>query len=300
MDFYDAFGFIYFDADERTAPDEKEDEVSSYAEEAGEHRDGRTVDAPFDYTASFLVEAPNRDLTNVNAKIAAFNAAIRETTQGSDVKRKREIAFYNLDKRVKITGYPELIAEPKECYRTKRAGEMECAKVELKIRVSDPRKCEWNLGTGITRSGNDLIMTVDYATSDVFIERWGRKRNTRKVPQEGPIPPKHSSPKPRWGWGGDMFGRNLGINATLQYINGRACIRLENAAVALPEYFLKEYKSGMKVCLNGISKKLMAAGDRAFVRLRMRCGEGAWVPLTIRYTAIAGDDGAMTVVSQIE
>lgn len=147
LDFYDAFGFIYMDADERTAPDEKEDAVSNYAEEAGEHRDGRTVDAPFDYTAKFLIEAPNKDLTNVNVKIGNFNRAIREQSPDSDVKRMKEIAFYNLLNRVKIVGTCGLISEPTKVYHSNRYGELDFAQVELKIRVSDPRKCDFELNT---------------------------------------------------------------------------------------------------------------------------------------------------------
>ncbi len=147
LDFYTAFGFIYMDADERTAPDEKEDAVSSYAEQAGENRDGRTVDAAFDYTAKFLVEAPNKDLTNVNVKVNDFNRAVREKLPDSDVKRKKEIAFYNLLNRVKIVGTCEPIAEPTDVYHSNRYGDLDFAVVELKIRASDPRKCDFELKT---------------------------------------------------------------------------------------------------------------------------------------------------------
>ena len=146
-DFYEKFGFIYMDADERTAPDEKEADVSEYAEQPGENCDPRTVDAPFDYTAKFLVEAPNKDLTNVNVKIGAFNRAIRERSANSDIKRKREVTFYNLLNRVKIVGYPEPIAEPEKVYHSNRYGELDCALIELKIRVSDPKKCDFELNT---------------------------------------------------------------------------------------------------------------------------------------------------------
>jgi len=141
------WGFIYINADERTAADEKACEASSYSEEAGEHIDVRTVDAPFDYTAEFIIEAPNKDLANVNAKIAAFNAAIRETTKDSDIKRKRKITFYNLLNRVKIVGYPDVIAEPTDVYHSNRYGELDFAVVKLKIRVNDPKKCDFNLNT---------------------------------------------------------------------------------------------------------------------------------------------------------
>lgn len=146
-DFFSKWGFLYIDADERTAPDEKEDAVSNYAEKAGEHRDGRTVYAPFDYTATFLIEAPNKDLQNVNSKITAFNNAIRKRQDKSDVLVKRQVTFYNLKNRVKIVGYPDLIAEPKEPYRSDRYGVLEYVQVELKIRVSDPDKCDFELNT---------------------------------------------------------------------------------------------------------------------------------------------------------
>lgn len=146
-DFYEKWGFIYIDADERTAPDEREDAVSSYAGEAGEHRDGRTTYAPFDYTAKFIVEAPNKDLTNVNVRINDFNRAIRGTKTGSDIMSKREITFYNILNRVKIVGFPELIAQPTKVYHSDRYGELDYAQVKLKIRVSDPRKCDFELKT---------------------------------------------------------------------------------------------------------------------------------------------------------
>lgn len=147
IDTYKAFGFIYIDADERIAADEKDDASTSYAEEAGEHRDGRTVDAPFDYTVKFLIEAPNKDLTNVNRRVANFNKAVRETISGSDVKRRKEIAFFNLLNRVKIVGYPDVIATPTKVYRSNRYGELDFAEIELRIRVSDPRKCDFQLNT---------------------------------------------------------------------------------------------------------------------------------------------------------
>lgn len=147
QDFFDAFGFIYLDADERTAPDEKEDAVSNYAEQEGENRDGRTVDAAFDYTARFLVEANGSDSDNINKKIAVFNRAMRKSIPGSDVKRKREIAFYNLNNRCKIVGFAEAVAVPKEAQYARKAGLPEYADIELKIRVTTPSKCDFELKT---------------------------------------------------------------------------------------------------------------------------------------------------------
>ena len=177
MDFYDAFGFIYVDADERTAPDEKQDAVSSYAEEAGEYRDGRTVYAPFDYTAKFIIEAPNKDLTNVNAKIKAFNDAIRADEGG--VLRKRKISFYNLLNRVKIVGYPELISVPTKVYHSNAYGGLDFALVELKIRVSNPKECNFNLPTDNSmQTGVQLNLTTD--GTNIFV-------NTSRELKEGEV-----------------------------------------------------------------------------------------------------------------
>ncbi|MCM1295793.1 MAG: hypothetical protein NC311_09655 [Muribaculaceae bacterium] len=147
MDVQSVFGFIYADADERTAPDEKEDAVSNYAEQPGENRDGRVVDAPFDYTVIFVVEAPNKDLTNANAKISDFNNRIRGRIDDTDIKRKKEITFYNYLNRVKIVGYPDVIAKPTKVWHSDVYGELDYAKIELKIRVTDPSKCDFNLST---------------------------------------------------------------------------------------------------------------------------------------------------------
>ena len=145
QDFAEAFGFIYLDADERTAPDEKEDAVTNYAGEHGEHRDGRTCYAPFDYTAKFAIEAKSRNLDNVNVKIDAFNEAIRGKSADSDVMRKKQITFYNLLNRCKIVGYPELVAKPTKVYHSRTYGAMEYAIVELKIRVSEPNLCDFKM-----------------------------------------------------------------------------------------------------------------------------------------------------------
>lgn len=161
FDSYEQWGFIYIDADERTAPPEKEDAVTTYAGEPGEHRDGRTMDAPFDYKVAFIVAAPNKDLANVNSRIADFNAAVRGEKDG--VKVKKEISFYNLLNRVKITGYPEPISEPKKVIHLERFGELDYAQIELKIRVSDPRKCDFDLfvGDGANFIRNSKLLTLD-------------------------------------------------------------------------------------------------------------------------------------------
>ena len=78
-DSYSKYGFIYKKSDRRFAPPEKKCDTSSYAEEAGEHIDNRTVYDAFDYSVEFIIECPNKNLGHANRKIAAFTAAIRES-----------------------------------------------------------------------------------------------------------------------------------------------------------------------------------------------------------------------------
>lgn len=144
-DTYAAHGLIYLEADKRTAPPMRQLDVSTYAEDDGEHADPRFTWAPFDYKVTFLIEAPNRNLSSANARIAAFNAALYESLGSGDVKRLRRVTFYNDRDRVKICGLPTPIAEPKELYRRQDGSVMDCAKVELTIRVDRPPLCDFNV-----------------------------------------------------------------------------------------------------------------------------------------------------------
>lgn len=146
-DTYDKWGFIYIEADHRTAAPEKERETTSYAEQEGENVDNRTVDAPFDYTVKFLIETPNTNLENANVKIKAFNDAIRQSVPFSDIKLCKYITFYNDYKRVKIVGIPEVIAEPTEFYRQQNGNVLDCVLIELKIHVDKPSLCDFSLNS---------------------------------------------------------------------------------------------------------------------------------------------------------
>ena len=145
LDTFEGWGFIYMDADERTEAPIKKREVSSYAEEAGERTDPRTVQDAFDYKVKFLIECPNRNLENANAKIAAFNSALYTTSYDSDIRTYKEVTFYNDYNRVKIVGLPEPIAQPTKLYRRQDGRILDCAQVELKIRVGDPSKCNFDM-----------------------------------------------------------------------------------------------------------------------------------------------------------
>ena len=142
-DFYTKWGFIYMSGDRRFAPPEKKRDSSSYIEEAGAHEDPRTVDDEFDYTARFLIEAPNKNLINANSKIRAWNEAVRERTTGSDIKRCKTVTFYDDYKRCRIVGIPEIIeeADEKDYYRRENGEALDCVVVPLTIHVRNPNLC---------------------------------------------------------------------------------------------------------------------------------------------------------------
>lgn len=145
LDTYEGHGMIYLSADNRTEAPIKKRDTTSYAEEAGEHVDTRTVQDAFDYKVKFLIEAPNKNLQNANAKIAAFNKQLYTQTKDNDIRTYKTITLYDDYKRVKIVGIPEPITEPTELYRRQHGGVMDCAVVEFTIHVSDPIKCDFNL-----------------------------------------------------------------------------------------------------------------------------------------------------------
>lgn len=158
-DTYDAYGLIYLSSDNYLAPPTKGFETTTYAEEAGEHCDQRTVDDAFDYTATFLLECPNNDMKNVNAKIEELNNLMYTQDLDSetpDIKTFNTWAFFNDYKKIKIVGRPEQISVPKSFWRDSHGILCDCVQVELKIRVTDPSKCQFNLleNPGRLKNGN--------------------------------------------------------------------------------------------------------------------------------------------------
>lgn len=143
LNLYDGYKLIHMETDTRFEAPIKKRDTTSYAEEAGEHTDPRTVQDAFDYKVTFIVEAPNKNLTNANAVIDEFNRKLY--TQDGEIRTYKEITFYNDFKRIKIVGLPEPIHEAKSLYRRQNGEVMDCAQVEWTIRVSDPTKCDFNL-----------------------------------------------------------------------------------------------------------------------------------------------------------
>lgn len=143
LNLYDGYKLIHMETNTRFEAPIKKRDTTSYAEEAGEHTDPRTVQDAFDYKVTFIVEAPNKNLTNANAVIDEFNRKLY--TQDGEIRTYKEITFYNDFKRIKIVGLPEPIQEAKSLYRRQNGEVMDCAQVEWTIRVSDPTKCDFNL-----------------------------------------------------------------------------------------------------------------------------------------------------------
>lgn len=146
-DFYTKWGFIYMSSDSRFAAPEKKRDATSYSEQAGTNEDPRTADDEFDYSAKFLIEAPNQNLVNANSKIHAWNEAVRQRTTDSDIKRCKSVTFYNDFKRVKVVGIPEIIADVDEndFYRRQDGSVMDCVVVRLTIHVSEPGNCDFDM-----------------------------------------------------------------------------------------------------------------------------------------------------------
>lgn len=142
-DTFTAHKLIYMESDNRTEAPIKKRDTTSYAEDAGEHTDPRTVQDAFDYKVKFIIDGQNSDLKNVNAIIAAFNKKLYTQPTNSDVRTYKEVTFYNDFKRVKIVGLPEPIAQPTKMSRSKNGYDF--AEVEFVIRVSDPTKCDFNM-----------------------------------------------------------------------------------------------------------------------------------------------------------
>ena len=140
-DTFTAYKLIYMEADHRTEAPIKKRDVTTYAEQAGDNTDPRTVQDAFDYKAQFIIDGQDKDLKRVNSIIAAFNKKLYTQEEGSDIRVYKEVTFYNDFKPHKIVGIPEPIPECKEFKKSKNGYEF--AQVELVIHVSDPTKCNF-------------------------------------------------------------------------------------------------------------------------------------------------------------
>lgn len=140
-DVFTAHKLIYMDADNRTEAPMKKRDVSSYAEQAGDNTDPRTVQDAFDYKVQFIIDGQDKDLRRVNSIVAAFNKKLYTQVEDSDIRAYKEVTFYNDFKPCKIVGLPEPIPECKEFRKSKNGYEF--AQVEFVIHVGDPSKCNF-------------------------------------------------------------------------------------------------------------------------------------------------------------
>lgn len=143
------YGLIFISSDNRVGNDSKGFESTSYPEQAGEHIIPKSVDAPFDYTVKFFIDpakyttGQTPSLIEVNKVISDFNAELYSQTSGSDVKEYKKVAFFNDYKGHKIVGYPYPIAEATDFWRDPKNHLNDVVVVEFKIRVTNPKDCEY-------------------------------------------------------------------------------------------------------------------------------------------------------------
>lgn len=143
MDSYDSFGLIYLSSDNIFSPPIKAHEEVSFPEEDGAHIDARTTFDAFDYKITFALEAPNKNLTSVNAKIDAFNKALY--TEDGEIKTFKEITVTNTLKRVKVVGYGKPIEAATKFFRDKHGNVWDTAVVDFTLRIVKPQLCDFNL-----------------------------------------------------------------------------------------------------------------------------------------------------------
>lgn len=151
VDSLDGFGLTYLESDHRLAAPLKEQDVTSYAEEPGEHRDERGVDAPFDFTVKFaalaeggrtyITQGEERvDMRTANDIVAAFNDRIR-TKDTDGLWHYKRITLYD-HKHRKITGLAQPIgSEPEDFFICNGAS---VAILPMVIRVDRPQECDFN------------------------------------------------------------------------------------------------------------------------------------------------------------
>lgn len=140
-------GLVYLDSDKQLGAPSKGFESTSYPEEEGEHVIPLTVDAAFDYKVKFFIQADS--LETANEKVKTFNALLFDWVldgegERTDVKKYKQVTFYNDHKRQVIVGYPSPIAEAKTFWRDRRNQVNDVVVVEWTIRVNKPSLCNFS------------------------------------------------------------------------------------------------------------------------------------------------------------
>ncbi len=156
------YGLMYFTSDNRYAAPIKDFEKTSYPEQSGENLYPVTTDDAFDYEIEFFVGAES-GIDNANYTITAFNALMYteesleiDTGEEEDIpaymptltKQFKQITLYNDVKGVKIVGYPSPLETANDYWYDSKGAESDKVTVTLKIRVSDPSLCDFNISRG--------------------------------------------------------------------------------------------------------------------------------------------------------
>lgn len=144
-DSYNEYGMIYVSSDNRFSAPIKGMLEESFADEAGKHTDGKTVDDSFEYKMEFLIECPNKNIINANKKIAAINALMYDKVVGSDIKIFKEWTIFNYRKRAMIVGIPKPIEEAKDFWRDSNGIVHDSVLIELKLQVFHPELCDFDI-----------------------------------------------------------------------------------------------------------------------------------------------------------
>lgn len=134
-DTYDRYRWIYVDSDDAFGAPLKENDKVEY-ENGGLAYTKKYYEKEFDYKINFVARGVNR--TEDDAANAYLGVFMNDIHTGEDMN---EVTFYNPYKGVKIVGIYKDIEE-KDFYR--REGFEDCVRIELTLRVLDPRKCDFD------------------------------------------------------------------------------------------------------------------------------------------------------------
>lgn len=149
----EAFGLIYLKSDKLLDAPVRAYEATSYAEEAGEHLDPRTVKSAFDFKITFCTESidPRTSVRRTSTLIKELNEALFSRKAGSDIITARKVTIYDYPRNRVIVGYPKPISEPEDDeYFISRGHEF--AVVSLNLRVANPNECDFDWAESINKS----------------------------------------------------------------------------------------------------------------------------------------------------
>lgn len=134
-DSYDRYRWVYADSDDAMGAPLKENDKVEFENGKAAYTN-KYHEKEFDYKITFVASGANTDKDNaVNSYIGKFMDDIHTG------ERMNEITFYDPRKGLKIVG---IYKDIEESNFHRRAGIEDCVKIELTLRVLDPRKCDFD------------------------------------------------------------------------------------------------------------------------------------------------------------